>query len=153
MAGLVVPTATAAALGLYVPKSKYRQAQHRSSGHRHYQTRHPTSPSSLAKPVTPPLLVPVQPPPTPTLTSRPVDCNSGSELPSSPGYISKTFIFKDVPQPGWSWFPYLGGKSRVSIPGSFICGLRICRLKEEQGVAGCGAGVVPGTTPPFCLPR
>ena len=53
---------------------------------------------------------------------RPVDCNSGSELPSSPGYISKT-IFKDVPQPGWSWFPYKGGKSRVSIPGGWVLNL------------------------------
>ena len=143
-----MPTATAAALGM----CRSQRTDKPSTAVVAIDTTKPATPSSLAKPVTP-SLVPAQPPPTPTLTSRPVDCNSGSELPSSPGYISKTFIFKDVPQPGWSWFPYLGGKSRVSIPGSFICGLRICRLKEEQGVAGCGAGVVPGTTPPFCHPR
>ncbi|GAX79409.1 hypothetical protein CEUSTIGMA_g6850.t1 [Chlamydomonas eustigma] len=50
------------------------------------------------------------------LKYRPVDCVSGAELPSSPGYVSKT-IFKDVPQPGWAWFPYKPLSTQVSVPG------------------------------------
>ncbi|KAG1671486.1 hypothetical protein FOA52_003144 [Chlamydomonas sp. UWO 241] len=47
---------------------------------------------------------------------RPIDCYSGAELPLTPGYISKA-IYRDVPQPGWSFYPLEAQQYTVSVPG------------------------------------
>eukprot|EP00955_Chlamydomonas_euryale_P068050 360002-Chlamydomonas_euryale.AAC.4 len=52
-----------------------------------------------------------------TISYRPVDCYSGEELPLTPGFISDA-IYKDVPQAGWSFFPYLANDQQVSVPGA-----------------------------------
>lgn len=50
------------------------------------------------------------------LKYRPVDCVSGSALPFSPGYVSKT-IYNGLPQPGWAIFPDQAKSYNLKTPG------------------------------------